>query len=58
MVTLARIPAGSVTLRDARRGTERTVKLVSYEFATTTVTAKQGTNTGCNTNSRRSTTKF
>lgn len=41
MVTLARIPAGSVTLRDARRGTERTVKLVSYEFATTTVTATE-----------------
>lgn len=38
MAEFAAIPGGSVTLKDARRGDERTVVLMPFEIATTTVT--------------------
>ncbi|UOR02201.1 formylglycine-generating enzyme family protein [Leucobacter allii] len=41
MATLIRIPGGSVRLRDARRGTARTVALRSFEIAATPLTVDE-----------------
>src|SRR5690625_4074430 len=41
MLIFASIPAGQVTLNDARRGVQRTVALMPYQIATTTISAAE-----------------